>query len=217
MNYKSLLNKIRELKQARNPELFAKEIQRMSKQINQRFYRLEKAGYEGDTAYRYAQKETGKNKPRYSVSLNKIMGMSLEEMYQTAIEINAKLISPTSTIRGIKELENRRLESSSQALEELGINLSPQEIKELVTNGGGELLGNKWLDSYQIVDDWEFAKERGLTVKEFIRSYKAEIKKQSKSRKEIDVEFDYGYLRQRVKGIGARKKARRESRKARKK
>ena len=212
--YKTQLNKIRELKQSRNTDLFAKEIQRMSKQINQRFYRLEKAGVKPDTAYRYAQRETGKEKPRYSVSINKIKKMSLQEMYETAIEINMKLISPTTTFRGLKELEKKRTSKGLEVLiNEMGGDVNEEDFKKFLNNGGGELLNRKWLDSYQVYDDWQSAIKQGLTTKEFIRSYKAEERKQIK---DVESEFDYGQARRRIKGIAERKAERRKNRRKRK-
>ena len=212
--YKTQLNKIRELKQAKNTDLFAKEIQRMSKQINQRFYRLEKAGVKPDTAYRYAQRETGKEKPRYSVSINKIIKMSLQEMYETAIEINMKLLSPTTTFRGLKELEKKRTSKGLEVLiNEIGGDVNEEDFKKFLNNGGGELLNRKWLDSYQVYDDWQSAIKQGLTTKEFIRSYKAEERKQIK---DADSEFDYGQARRRIKGIAERKAERRKNRRKRK-
>lgn len=213
-DYKSQLNKIRELKQARNPDLFAKEIQRMSRQINQRFYRLEKAGVKHDTAYRYAQRETGKDKPRYSVSLNKIKDMTLQEMYETAIEINMKLESPTTTFKGLKKLEEKRTSKGLEALiNEIGGEVSEEDFRKFLNNGGGELLNRNWLDSYQVYDDWQSAIKQGLTTKEFIRSYKAEEKRQIK---DAEDEFDYGKARRRIRGIAERKAERRKQRTRRK-
>ncbi len=212
--YKSQLNKIRELKKARNPELFAKEIQRMSRQINQRFYRLEKAGVKPDTAYRYAQRETGKEKPRYIVSLNKIKDMTLQEMYETAIEINMKLVSPTTTFRGLRKLEKKRTSKGLKSLiDEMGGEVSEEDFTNFLNNGGGELLNRKWLDSYQVYDDWQNAIKQGLTTNEFIRSYKAEEKKQIK---DAELEFDYGQARRRIRGIAERKAERRKQRTRRK-
>ena len=212
--YKSQLNKIRELKQARNPDLFAKEIQRMSRQINQRFYRLEKAGVKPDTAYIYAQTETGKDKPRYSVSLNKIKEMSLQEMYETAVEINMKLVSPTSTLRGLKKVEEKRVTGGLKDLiKEMGGDVDAEAFKKFLNNGGGELLNRKWLDSYQVYDDWQDAIKQGLTTKEFIRSYRAEEKRQIK---DAEDEFDYGQARRRIRGIAERKAERRKQRNKRK-
>ena len=85
----SKVNLLRELRQARNVPLLAKEVQKMAKQINQRFYRLEKAGLSNDSyAYEYASNLLGKVKPRYPTSLKKLQNMQRDELYKLALEIN---------------------------------------------------------------------------------------------------------------------------------
>ena len=111
--YNSRIETLRQIRQARDKDLLVNWVQKASKQVNQRLYRLEKAGVGiGDTAYRFAQMETGKEKPRYSTSTNVLNKMSNEELYSTALELNQKLMSKTSTIRGIKEITESRLSKS---------------------------------------------------------------------------------------------------------
>lgn len=196
--YKNNNQKLRELKQARSVDLLAQEVQRMSKQINQRFYRLEKQG-KGltDTAYRYAQKELERDKPRYSVNLSKLKEMSIQELYELGIEINAKLVSKTSTIRGLSEVAQKRLEMGlREAFDVPEGEKITQDMKDefdnFLANGGSELMNSKWLDSYQVAEDWrEYTYQGGVSLKDFVDTYNTYKEK----------EVDYGYIRRNLNKI----------------
>lgn len=172
------LNKLKELKQARNKELLVQEVARMSKQLNQRFYRLEKKGIGlNETAYSYAQSETGKEKPRYTTSVNKLSQMSYNELYNLALNINVKIASGTSSIKGIKQIGKKRITKATEKLIET-LNLDDDEFKEedleeFIELGGSDLLNNKYMDSNQVIEDFiELTKQGNITVKEFIREFK---------------------------------------------
>lgn len=193
--YENRNPKLRELKQLRKVDVLAKEVQRMAKQVNQRLYRLEKKGLTGDTAYRYAVKETDKSKPRYSTNINKLKEKSLQELYELGIQLNAKIVSKTSTITGLKEIENKRLEMSLKGIfEDNNVTINKEDWKNFLNNGGGELMNNKWLDSFQVAEDWrEFTSPGGLTNKEFIEIYKKELEKEK--------DFDYSNIRRKLINI----------------
>lgn len=174
--YRNRLNELRELKQARSQEMFAETIKQMATQVNQRLYRLEKAGRDKDTAYRYAKKETGKDKPRYTTNINKLKEMSIQELYDLGVQLNNKLVSRTSTIPGQRAIEDKRLEMAAETLSSVpGMKhaVTKDELKAFIDAGGGELLNSKYLDSYQIIEDWkEYTKPGGVTDKEFIDAFK---------------------------------------------
>lgn len=172
------LSKLKELKQARNKELLAQEVARMSRQLNQRFYRLEKKGIGlNETAYSYAQSETGKEKPRYTTSVNKLSQLSFNELYNLALNINVKIVSGTSSIKGIKKIGEKRISKATEKLKET-LNLDDNEfneedLKEFIELGGSDLLNNKYMDSEQVIEDFiELSKQGNITVKEFIREFK---------------------------------------------
>lgn len=199
--YINKLNEIKELKQQRLKEPLVDLAIKLGKQINQRFYRLEKAGIGlGDTAYRYAQEETGKDKPRYSVNRNVLSKMTNEELYEQLLDINRKLVSPTSTITGLIELEKRRIEASREALEyEIGDDIDYDRFRDFLKNGGGEFLNHfkKYGDSNQIVDDWNrFTKSGKVSNKEFMREFTRF--------KNMD-NFDYGRVTRNLNNLLARK------------
>ena len=172
------LSKLKELKQARNKELLAQEVARMSQQLNQRFYRLEKKGIGlSETAYSYAQSETGKEKPRYTTSVNKLSQLSFNELYNLALNINVKIVSGTSSIKGIKKIGKKRISKATEKLKE-NLNLDDVEfneddLEEFIKLGGSDLLNNKYMDSNQVIEDFiELSKQGNITVKEFIREFK---------------------------------------------
>lgn len=192
--YENKNPKLRELKQARYVEPLAKEVQRMARQINQRFYRLEKVGKENDTAYRYAIKETDKQKPRYSTNLDKLSQMSLNELYELGVQINAKLVSKTSTITGLNQIAEKRLSMSLDTIFKDDEKPSQENWRKFLENGGGELMNNKWYSSFQIAEDWrEIVDKGGVTIKQFIKTYKQQEKKKD--------DIDYGIIRKRLKNL----------------
>lgn len=185
--------KLKELRQLRDQNALAQEVARMAKQLNQRFYRIEKAekGIR-DTAYYFAQEETGREHPRYSVNADKLASMDATALYELGLNINEKLKSETSTLRGLTRVYNRRLDNSSKALSNaLGENVSPEDVKTFVDAGGDELLNDsKYYDSNQIIDDWLEWRNKGVSLEEFIKTYKEEKIRAQKARKykEVDLE-----------------------------
>lgn len=156
-------------------DLLAKTVQKMAKQVNQRFYRLEKAGIGlGENAYRYAQKETGKDKPRYTESLNKLKGMSRQDLYELALQINKKLVTPSSTIGGTRALYEKRLELASKKLASEDVTVTEEQLKAFIDAGGDEFLNNaKRFSSSQIMIDYEeFVLQGKVTMDQFVRGLK---------------------------------------------
>lgn len=187
--YQSQLSKIKDLRKLRSVPAFAREVQKMARQVNQRLYRLEQKGIgTGDTAYRYAQKETGKEKPRYSTNLATLESMTIQELYEISIQLNAKIVSKTSTIKGLAEVEEKRLQLSEKELfKEVFEGEDRESWRTFLNTGGGELLNSKYLSSTQIAEDWdEFVKNGGVSAKELIDIYKKEMDKS---------DIDYGQLR----------------------
>lgn len=149
-------------------------IYKKSKQINQRFYRLEKknAGL-NEAAYHFAKKETGMEKPRYTVNKDKIKAMNVSEAYEQLLKIDKKLKSDTSTFRGLKKVGQRRLEATFKSLKEEHYELSgisELQWKQFLESGGGELL-NKYMDSKQLIEDWVDNLKKGVTTGQFIKTY----------------------------------------------
>lgn len=171
----SQMEKLKLLFKMQNKKELAKEVKQMSKQINQRYYRLEKQGLENDSyAYKLSKKETGKSKPRYTESLNKLEDKPLDTLYQESIDIFSKLFSKTSKIGGVKEIQEKRINKAIESLEiNAGIKVDKNDFKQFLELGGGEILNSKYLDSTQIIEDFvEATKDGNISIKEFIREFK---------------------------------------------
>ena len=164
--------KLRELRQAKSKVLLAKEVVRMSKQINQRFYRLEKAGLSVDSyAYQLASMQLGKERPRYTTSFNKLSDLPFDTLYKQAFEINEKIASGTSAITGVKAVQEKRITNSLATLKEMGYDIDRDDFEEFLKIGGAQLL--REFGSEQIVEDfWSKTQQGVVTVKEFVREFK---------------------------------------------
>ena len=205
--YKGKLNELRDLKQARIKEPLIDLVQKMARQVNQRFYRLEKANVGlGDTAYRFAVQETDKKKPRYPTYKKTLENMSLQELYELGIQLNVKIASKTSTIRGLKEVNRQReIESLRTLHSDVGVSKDisigeQNRWRDFLNRGGGEIMNNKYLDSYQIREDWyNYTYEGGVSIKKFLEVY-------NKNTQDNFDDVDYGKIRRTL--INLKKKVR---------
>lgn len=169
--------------------LKVKEAQRLAKQVNQRFYRLEKKerGLK-EAAYRYAQAETNKDKPRYTTNINKISNMSEAELNEFMLSLRKKVNSPTSTFRGLKAVESKRIENAVYVINKsTGVDIDEEDFKDFLDNGGGKLL-NKYMDSTQLIKDWLDKSKQGVTTKQFINTYNRYLNRVRKPFDQADVE-----------------------------
>lgn len=175
-------------------------IYKKSKQINQRFYRLEKknAGL-SEAAYYYAKKETGMEKPRYTVNKQKIAAMSVDQAYAQLLKIEKKIQSDTSTFGGLKKLGQRRIEAQLTALRERDemSGVTDEQWINFLESGGGLLL-NKYMDSTQLIEDWMRNIKKGVTDKEFIDTYNKYIDN-------TEEPFDLGKVDRELKSIAENK------------
>lgn len=164
--------KLRELRQAKSKVLLAREVVRMSKQINQRFYRLEKAGLSVDSyAYKLASMQLGKERPRYTTSFNKLSELPFDTLYKQALEINEKIASGTSAITGVRAIQKERITNSLASLKEMGYDIDKGDFEEFLRIGGAQLI--REFGSEQIFEDfWSKTQEGVVTVKEFVREFK---------------------------------------------
>lgn len=200
--YKDYSPQIREIRKSRNKKLYVDLALKLNRQINQRFYRLEKAGVGiNDTAYRYAQNETGKEKPRYTTSRNVLNKMSLDELWSNLVFVNHKLKSETSTISGVKKLAKKRVERAlevlSEDIDDIAI-IDRDSFSAFLENGGGDILNSRYYDSTQLIDDWlDATVNTRISNKEFLR----EIKRF----KDRDT-FNYAKFKKNVKRLKQRKK-----------
>ena len=176
-------------------------IYKKSKQLNQRFYRLEKkkAGLK-EAAYYYAQKETGMQKPRYTVNKDKIKAMNTSQAYAQLLKIDKKLKSDTSTLRGLKGLAKRRIDAQMDVIKQYhdALSVTDRQWIAFLESGGGELL-NRYMDSQQLIEDWMRNLKEGISSKDFIKTY-------NKFMDDTNEPFDLGKVDRALKDLNARKR-----------
>lgn len=186
-------SEIRQEYKAGRKDLLVETVQKMAKQVNQRFYRLEKTGVGlGENAYRYAQKETGKEKPRYTESINKLKQMPRQELYELALQINKKLVTPSSTIGGTRMLYEKRLEASSIAIEQrFGVSISKDQLLQFINAGGDRFLNDSHrFSSGQIMKDYEqYVLDGKVITEKFIEQLQAYQEKTSMKYSDLQRDF----------------------------
>lgn len=192
-NLSGHFSEIRQEYKAGRKDLLAETVQKMAKQVNQRFYRLEKAGVGlGENAYRYAQKETGKEKPRYTESINKLKQMPRQELYELALQINKKLVTPSSTIGGTRMLYEKRLEASSAAIEQrFGVSISKDQLLQFIDADGDRFLNDSHrFSSGQILKDYEqYVLNGKVSTEKFIEQLQSYQEKTSMKYSDLQREF----------------------------
>lgn len=158
--YKQLQRRTARAKGSTNKKELADFTKRINKQLNQRFYRLEKQGIEKSSqAYQYAKKE---GQTRYTVSEKKLMGMTTPELLEMAKNSLQKLATTTSTKSGIDLAEQKRIEMSANALDEILFydnTVDKSEVKktwkEAVENSKiYETFNNEWVPSDAVIELW---------------------------------------------------------------
>ena len=193
-------------KQQGNKRALAKEIRRMSKALNQRFRELEKRGLQGDSyAYKYARSETGKNKPRYTESMNVLMNYDLNTLFEQGLQVNVKMYSSSTSIPVVRATKEKKLNKAIQTLQdEIGEEIDYNEFENFLKLGGGEFMNYKYLDSTQVVEDFvEFTKSGNISTKEFIREFKRYKKRMKKG-----LSVDIGKIRRNLSNLARKKKKR---------
>lgn len=171
--YETKIKEIRQEYKGGRKDLLVDTVYKMSKQLNQRFYRMEKAGVGlNETAYRYAQQETGKDRPRYSTSKSMIATMPEDLLYEFALDLNKKLLSDTSTIGGVRELVEKRLDRAVSALDRVGVDISKDDLRKFIDAGGSDFLNDKkTLSSDQLLMDYKkFVVDGKVSMREFMDS-----------------------------------------------
>lgn len=171
--YETKVKEIRQEYKGGRKDLLVDTVYKMSKQLNQRFYRMEKAGVGlNETAYRYAQQETGKDRPRYSTSKSMIATMPEDLLYEFALDLNKKLLSDTSTIGGVRELVEKRLDRAVSALDRVGVDINKDDLRKFIDAGGSDFLNDKkTLSSDQLLMDYKkFVVDGKVSMREFMDS-----------------------------------------------
>lgn len=167
-----------------NTQRLARERRKMAKRLNQRLRTIEKKGVEkSSSAYEFAKMETGRSRPRYSESESVYERMNASDLYGEMIKMQRKLESETSTLSGLKKVENKRLTSAVDSIKrKTGVDISKKDLRDFVNNGGYQLLNDVGYDSEQVIIDYvKFSKagDGNLTPKQFVKAYN-DYKKKTK-------------------------------------
>ena len=170
-------NRIIELKRAGDKEALAREVRLMNKRLNERFRQIERKNKnpEKTTAYMYAQRELGTEKPRYTESMNKIMKMDIDTLYESALGVSRKLGSKSTSLSGLKYINENRVKGAIEGIKkQLGIDIEDtNEFRRFLEENVNEMVDNN-IGSDVIFELFSMAmhKQRGLeTLDRMWKSY----------------------------------------------
>ena len=139
-------NRIIELKRAGDKEALAREVRLMNKRLNERFRQIERKNKnpEKTTAYMYAQRELGSEKPRYTESMNKIMEMDINTLYESALGVSRKLGSKSASLSGLKYINENRVQGAIEGIKKnLGIDIEDtKEFRRFLEENVNEMIEN---------------------------------------------------------------------------
>ena len=160
-------NRIIEMKRAGDKEALAKEVRLMNKRLNERFRQIERKikNPEKTTAYMYAQRELGTEKPRYTESMKKIMEMDINTLYESALGVSKKLGSKSASLTGLKYINENRIQGSIEGIKKnLGIDIEDSnEFRRFLEENVNEMVDNN-IGSDVIFEVFSMAmhKEKGI-------------------------------------------------------
>lgn len=160
-------NRIIELKRAGDKEALAREVRLMNKRLNERFRQIERKNKnpEKTTAYMYAQRELGTEKPRYTESMNKIMEMDIDTLYENALGVSRKLGSKSASLSGLKYINENRVQGAIEGIKtQLGIDIEDtKEFRRFLEENVNEMVDNN-IGSDVIFELFSMAihKEKGI-------------------------------------------------------
>ena len=160
-------NRIIEMKRAGDKEALAREVRLMNKRLNERFRQIERKikNPEKTTAYMYAQRELGTEKPRYTESMNKIMEMDINTLYESALGVSRKLGSKSASLSGLKYINENRVQGAIEGIKKnLGIDVEDtKEFRRFLEENVNEMVDNN-IGSDVIFELFSMAmhKEKGI-------------------------------------------------------
>lgn len=160
-------NRIIELKRAGDKEALAKEVRLMNKRLNERFRQIERKNKhpEKTTGYMYAQRELGREKPRYTESLKKIMEEDINTLYEQALGVSRKLGSKSTSLLGLKYINENRVQGAIEGIKKnLDIDIEDtKDFRRFLEENVNEMVDNN-IGSDVIFELFSMAmhKEKGI-------------------------------------------------------
>lgn len=184
--------------------------QYLSRTINRRYRELEKAGLEKKSyAYKRTKSETGFN--RYTTSKRQLERLTSEELYDLNIDLYAKYASSTTSISYVEETIEKGLQKAVETLQvrlkysapDVSKTLNVKDFREFLILGGGKFLNeakDKGYGSTNLIEDWESARLKGVSDKEFLREWKR-----------FTHEFDKDKFKKNIEALKSRKEKKKEN------
>ena len=170
-------NRIIEMKRKGDKEALAREVRLMNKRLNERFRQIERKykNPEKTTAYMYAQRELGTEKPRYRESMNKIMEIDINTLYESALGVSRKLGSKSTSLSGLKYINENRVQGAIEGIKtKLGIDIEDsKDFRRFLEENVNEMIDND-IGSDVIFELFSMAmhKEKGIeTLDEIWKEY----------------------------------------------
>ena len=170
-------NRIIEMKRKGDKEALAREVRLMNKRLNERFRQIERKykNPEKTTAYMYAQRELGTEKPRYRESMNEIMEMDINTLYESALGVSRKLGSKSTSLSGLKYINENRVQGAIEGIKtKLGIDIEDsKDFRRFLEENVNEMIDND-IGSDVIFELFSMAmhKEKGIeTLDEIWKEY----------------------------------------------
>ena len=169
------VSKLLNFRKMGDTQAMAREVARISKQLNQRYYRIEKKGKTEEAfAYQQSQKETGRQHPRYSQNPKSLMMMDPEDLYKLGLNVASKIAMPTSSVAGINKLYKNNVDKAVDALNDKGISITDDKLLRFLKASGGNYLHAKHLSSSQLIQDLvDYTRSGVVSVDDFINELEA--------------------------------------------
>lgn len=161
----------------KNRALLEREVARNSKQINQRFYRIEKNKRftsEKSWAYRRAIKISNKEKPRFTQTITSLKKLSTSDLISQFLEVNSLLDSDTSSVQGLKLIQKKSYATLNERLFDEGKINTPISNKELDNffNNTDESLFSDYGSNELINHFTNYVQNGKVTTEQFFKEFR---------------------------------------------
>lgn len=157
----------------RDKEELAREVQKMTKRLNERFRQLEK-NYKDPSnfsAYQYAQKTLGREKPRYTESVKVLERMPTDSLYEFGLDIARKLASKSSSLVGVKLIEENRITEAIKGIKiGLGIDIKDTDsFRNFMKDYSNDMLST--MSSGELFEIYKMSVDKEIDFKEVNKKY----------------------------------------------
>lgn len=151
---------------------------KLAKRLNQRYRNLEKKKLQYYSwSYEHFKAETNQDfkskKGYYTQSKVRLSTFTDEQLENYLDELERNLKQKNTSVRQARKIKEESFKSLKEKVkeveEEFGVQLTEESRTELLASG---VLSIKEMDSMQIIEDWIDAKSDGVSLQQFILTYK---------------------------------------------